>query len=94
MDIYWLDMLQYLAWSILDFGVPQQSPSEVLEYRYFSDTNCNKGPVIIYDRGPRRKTTFYGKKFRGPLSARTKNVAAHSASHDNFSMPTLDEYHR
>ncbi len=53
-----------------------------------------KGLVIIYDRGARRKATFYGKKFRGPLSALTKKFAAHSASRDNFSMHTLERYKR
>ncbi len=49
--------------------------------------------VIIYDRGG-RETTFYGENFRGPLRARTKNFAAHSASRDYFSVPTPEEYHR
>ena len=35
--------------------------------------------------GDNRKTTFYGKKFCGPLSTHaTKKIVAHSASCDNF----------
>ena len=52
-----------------------------------------KGPVIIYDRA-RRKTTFSGKKFCGPLSTRTKKFGAHSTSCDNFLTPTLEKYNR
>ncbi len=54
------------------------------------EKNLFKGPVIIYDRvGERSQMTFYGKYFRGPLDARRKTFAAHSTSHQRFSMPTL-----
>ncbi len=54
-------------------------------------THVCQGPVIIYDPGGGggRKTAFSRKNFRGPLSAWTKNFAAHSTLWNNFSTPTL-----
>ena len=40
---------------------------------------------------PGERKTFYGKFFHGPLIGWTKKIAAHSASRNNFSMPTLEE---
>ena len=48
----------------------------------------------LWPGGPRRKIEISGKKFRRPLSARTKKFAAHSTLRDNFSTPTLEEYNR
>ena len=42
--------------------------------------------------GPPRKMILYRNTFQGPLVVRTKHFAAHSTSHDNFSMPTLGEF--
>ena len=41
--------------------------------------------------GGRRKLTIYEKIFQGPFGLQTKHLAAHSTSHNNFSMPTPGE---
>ncbi len=58
----------------------------IFEPKHFRDRS------LFMTRGAQRKTIFYWKIFCGPLSAWTKNFAAHLTSHDNFLTPTLEEY--